>query len=155
VEEVNEKEGTQGERNIREKRAESVIWPGGIRGQIACSAIILSYILWAFVLIMIKSQGHHNCDWAFPAGAFFFVLTILILNFVVFFSTRGNKKHSEIWFTFLIMYSSFLLAFVLYISVAAMCWCSDPEAVTKTYVAFSLIFMGDTAIKGAMFNGLV
>ncbi len=53
------------------------------------------------------------------------------------------------------MYSSFLLAFVLYVSVAAMCWCSDPETITKTYVAFSLIFMGDIAIKGAMFNGLV
>jgi len=125
------------------------------RDWIGLGSIILSYILWVSVLVMIKRQSDHNCDWAFPGGAIPLTFIIVILAFVVFFSSMKKRRHEFLSLTFLILYLFLFIPFILYISVAGMCWCTDPETITKTYIVFSLIFAGDIGIKGAMFNGLM
>jgi len=104
---------------------------------------------------MIKSQGQHNCGWAFPAGSFPYLIVVFVLTFIVFFSTLEGRKHIALSFSLILLYVFLFLAFFLTISIVALCWCSDPETVTKTYIVTSMVFMGDIAIKGSMFNGLV
>ncbi len=150
MDEVRETEGKEGGQQETEAPLKTPV-----RKMISASALILTYILWAFILIMIKNQSMHNCGWAFPAASFPYLIIIFLLTFIVFFSTRMKRKHARLIFALLMVYTSLLLTFFLYISVMGMCQCSDPETVAKTYIAVSMVFMGDIAIKGAMFNGLM
>ncbi len=122
---------------------------------VAASSVILTYILWAFILIMIKNQGRHNCASAFPDNAFPPLLLTLLLTVIVFFLTLKKRKRPFLSAAVLVVYTFVFLAFFLTISIVAMCVCSDPAAITKTYLATTMMFAGDIAIEGAMFNGLV
>lgn|GEM_PF-2124784 len=126
-----------------------------LRDWICVGSIILSYILWAFVLVMVKSQGSYNCGSAFPASAIPLTFIVILLTFVVFFTSMGKRRHKFLSLIFLIFYSFLFITFILSVSVVAMCYCSDPATITKTYIVVSLIFAGDIAVKGAMFNGLM
>ena len=115
-------------------------------------------LVWLVFLFKIKTISLPvNCGGAWPDETVFYA-GFIILWFFVIVAVENKYYHIYSMYpdfrNFMLSYIIIMLSWLLYSFVGALCMCSNPEIIRRTYLEASLVLIFDSIAKASVVSGL-